>query len=327
MQELVKVIGEKLVRENVTIDEVIEQVENTWRWYGEGKVVMPSKITLDMSELGVHGWFNSMPSYIQATDLAGLKFVGGFIDNKAKGLPFIRAKVLLADPRTGAMRALMAGDWISQFRTGAQPAIACKYLAAGTDIITIIGAGEQAYSSLECMRRVLDIKEVRVCDLSPDARKHFISRFPDVPFAMKEYESNEEACRGSNVIITLTTADAPLVHDEWVGEGALVLTMGSYTETDEDIIKNADRIICDHIGQSLHRGNFCVPAHKGLIDESSIAATLPEIIAGAKEGRTDPKQRILCELVGMGAPDAAVAALVLQRIEEKGIPVPEIDLG
>ena len=327
MQELVKVIGETIVQENVTIEEVIEQVENTWKWYGEGKVIMPSKITLDMSSLGVHGWFNSMPSYIQETDLAGIKFVGGFIDNKAVGLPFIRAKLLLADPRTGALKALIAGDWISQFRTGAQPAIACKYLAAKTDVVTIIGTGEQAYSSLECMRRLLSLKEVRLCDLNPDARKRFIARFPDAAFSMVEYESNEEACRGSDVIITITTADAPLVRDEWIGEGALVLTMGSYTETDEEIIKNADRIICDHIGQSLHRGNFCVPAHKGLIDESSIAATLPEIIAGTKQGRTDPKQRILCELVGMGAPDAAVGALVLKRIEEKGTKVPEIDLG
>ena len=177
------------------------------------------------------------------------------------------------------------------------------------------------------MRRLLPLKEVRLCDLNPDARKRFIARFPDAVFSMVEYESNEEACRGSDVIITITTADAPLVRDEWIGEGALVLTMGSYTETDEEIIKNADRIICDHIGQSLHRGNFCVPAHKGLIDESSIAATLPEIIAGTKQGRTDPKQRILCELVGMGAPDAAVGALVLKRIEEKGTKVPEIDLG
>ena len=176
MKEMVKIISDSLVQENITIEEVITQVENTWRWYGEGKVIMPSKITLDMSSLDVRGWFNSMPSYIQDTDLAGLKFVGGFVDNKALGLPFIRAKLLLFDPRTGSMRALMGGDWISQFRTGAQPAIACKCLASSTDVVTIIGAGAQAYAALECMRRVLEMKEVRVCDIFPEARKNFIAR-------------------------------------------------------------------------------------------------------------------------------------------------------
>ncbi|MBE5995993.1 MAG: ornithine cyclodeaminase family protein [Lachnospiraceae bacterium] len=327
MKEPVKIISDSLVKENITIEEVIEQVENTWRWYGEGKVIMPSKITLDMNELGVHGWFNSMPSYIQDTDLAGLKFVGGFIDNRKIGLPFIRAKVFLCDPRTGSMKALMGGDWISQFRTGAQPAIACKYLAAKTDIVTIIGAGAQAYAALECMRRTLPLKEVRICDIFPEARKNFIAKFPGVPFELKDCDSIEDACPGSDVIITLTTADAPLVRDAWVGEGALLLTMGSYTETDEEIVLHCDRLLTDHIGQTLHRGNLYEPAKKGLVNEDSFSATLPEVIAGKKAGRTDPKERILCQLVGMGAPDAAVAALVLQHIEENGVEVPEVDLA
>ena len=327
MQEKVKIISEKLVKEAVTIDEVIEQVENTWRWYGEGKVIMPSKITLDMESLGVHGWFNSMPSYVQATDLAGIKFVGGFIDNPKSGLPFIRAKVFLADPHCGALRALVGGDWISRFRTGAQPAIAARLLAASVDTVTIIGAGEQALAVLECMRRGLPLRRVNVCDIRPEARERYISRFPDRNFEMISCDDTENACRESDVIITITTADAPLVRYEWLKEGALVMTMGSYTETDEETVARADRLICDHIGQSLHRGNFHDPAAKGLIDEDSFAATLPEILTGAKAGRTDPKEKILCEIVGMGAPDAAVAALVLSRLTEKGIDVPEVDLG
>ena len=327
MKEPVKIISEKLVKENISIEETIEAVENTWRWYGEGKVIMPSKITLDMASLDVHGWFNSMPSYITETDLAGIKFVGGFIDNKAIGLPFIRAKVMLFDPRTGAMRALMAGDWISQFRTGAQPAIAIRLLAAKTDVVTIIGAGEQAFSSLECIRRTLPLREVRISDISEAARERFIARFPDADFTMVSCESIEEACKGSDVIMTITTADAPLVKDVWVKEGALVITMGSYTETDEDIVRNADRLITDHIGQTLHRGNLYEPAKKGLVTADSFSATLPDILAGKAQGRTDPKERILCQIVGMGAPDAAVAAKVLERIEAEGVAVPEIDLS
>ena len=57
--------------------DVIECVEKTWRWYGENKVIMPNKITTDMSEVGVPGWFNSLPAYIQPMDVAGLTVVGG----------------------------------------------------------------------------------------------------------------------------------------------------------------------------------------------------------------------------------------------------------
>jgi ornithine cyclodeaminase/alanine dehydrogenase-like protein (mu-crystallin family) len=54
--------------------------------------------------------------------MAGLKLVGGHADNLPQRLPFIRANLLLTDPRTGFLRALAAGDWISDLRTGAQPA-------------------------------------------------------------------------------------------------------------------------------------------------------------------------------------------------------------
>ena len=327
MREPVQIVSERLVQSLLSEDDVIAQVENTWRWYGEGSVIMPSKITLDLSALGVNGWFNSMPSYIAQTGLAGIKFVGGFSENPKRDMPFIRAKIMLCDPENGMLKALVAGDWISEIRTGAQPAIACKYLAASTQIVTIIGAGQMARASLRCMQRLLQIEQVRICDISAKARASFVEAFADAPFEVVPMEYTREACLGSDVIITVTTADAPLVKAGWVKKGALVLTMGSYTETDEALVTSADLLITDHIGQSLHRGNFKVPAEKGLISEASFAATLPDIVAGKKCGRETPDQTILCELVGMGAPDAACAALLLQRIKETGADVLVVDLG
>ena len=72
------------------MEDAIDCVEKTWKWYGEGRVIMPNKITTDMSELGVAGWFNSMPAYIGPMDVAGIKVVGGYDGNKALGLPYVR---------------------------------------------------------------------------------------------------------------------------------------------------------------------------------------------------------------------------------------------
>ena len=326
MSEKVMFIGESTVPKYLTVEEVIRRVEDTWRWYGEGTVVMPSKVTLDMSVLGVKGWVNSMPSYVQATDCAGIKWVGGYEDNPQHGMPYIRAKIFLADPRNGDLRAVVAGDWISDMRTGSQPAIACKYLAASTDIVTLIGTGRQAYASLLCMSKILDIQEVRLCDLRPAARERFISLFPNAPFKMIEFDSNEEACRGSNVIITVTNADTPLVQEPWVGRGALVLTMGSFTETADEVVLKADKIIADHIGQTLHRGNIASLAHRGLVNEGSFAAELTYIVAGKQVGRERPDERIVCQLVGMDAPDAAIAALLIANMRNAGVEIPTFEL-
>ncbi len=124
MEEKTLIITDGMVRKHLTTDDVIGRVEDTWRWYGEGRIIMPVKVTTDMQPAGVAGWFNSMPSYIGPSDMAGLKLVGGYADNPRHGLPYIRANLMLIDPRNGALRALMVGDWISDMRTGSQPAVA-----------------------------------------------------------------------------------------------------------------------------------------------------------------------------------------------------------
>ena len=220
MEERALIIGESTVKRYLSPEDVIDCVEKTWRWYGEGKVVMPDKITTDMSVLGIPGWFNSMPAYIGPMDVAGIKVVGGYDGNKALGLPYIKANLLVTDSRTGILRALVSGDYINDLRTGAQPAIMARLLAASTDVVTIIGTGLQGYTSLLCMSKVLNMKEVRLSDISEAAMDRFIARFPaDVPFRLVKCRSNEEACRGADVIITVTNANANLVEEPWVKEG------------------------------------------------------------------------------------------------------------
>ena len=320
------VITNQMVQKNASIEDVIRCVENTWKWFGEKQVIMPAKITTDMSSLGVNGWFNSMPAYIHPLGSAGIKVVGGYSDNPKNGLPFIRANVLLTDPANGDLRALVSGDWISDARTGAQPAVAMKYLAAKTDVLTMIGAGRQAYYAVECIRRVHKLKEVRVCDIRPEAREKFASYFPDADFAITPYESIEAACKDSDVIITLTTADAILVEEPWCKPGCLVMPMGSFHEVDDNIARKFDKLFLDNIAQGMHRGQFLNMAHTGEITEADFHAELPDVVAGLKTGRENPEERIICQLVGMGCPDIAVATMVYNRIKENGEAVTTVDM-
>jgi ornithine cyclodeaminase/alanine dehydrogenase-like protein (mu-crystallin family) len=318
MEQKARIIGEETVRKYLNIDDVIDICEKTWRWYGEGKVVMPNKITTDMTSQGVAGWFNSMPAYIAPMDTAGLKLVGGYDNNKALGLPYIKANVILTDPRTGCLKAVVSGDFINDARTGAQPAIMTKLLASSTDVVCFIGTGLMAYYSLLCMSKTVDIKEVRLCDISDEAKDRFIARFPNAPFKFVKCASNEEGCRGADVIITVTNANADLVEEPWVKEGGLVMTMGSFRETSFDVVRKADKIAVDQVGQSLHRGNVKELAEMGEIDENSFDIIIPDVLAGKSQARTNPKDRIYAQIIGTGMLDVACAGLLLQKICEDG---------
>lgn len=304
------------VQRYVTVEDVINIVEKTWTWFGKNQIIMPPKITTDMSSAGVDGWFNSMPNYIKPLDIAGIKVVGGYNGNKKKGMPYIKANVMLTDPHTGLLKALVAGDWISDMRTGAQPAIMCKRLAYKTDTVTIIGAGLQGYTSLLCMTKLLNIKKVYVCDLSEQARINFISKFSDTNIEFVSCTDNQAACEDSDVIITVTTADADLVKASWVKEGSLVITMGSFKEVEFDVVRKADVIAVDHVAQALHRGNLKPLAELGEIDENSFDIEMGLLLAGKQSYIPDPKKRVYAQIVGMGCPDVAIAETVRLRAEK-----------
>ena len=67
-----------------------------------------------MTPAGVPGWFNSMPSYIAPLQVAGIKLVGGYAENPKHGKPYIKANLMLTDPESGDLRAVMCGGWISR---------------------------------------------------------------------------------------------------------------------------------------------------------------------------------------------------------------------
>ena len=60
-----------------------------------------------------HGSFaHAMPAALRdpaGADLLGIKWVAGFPDNRATGLPAIHAVVILSDPTTGQPRAILDG--------------------------------------------------------------------------------------------------------------------------------------------------------------------------------------------------------------------------
>jgi len=318
MEQKALIISEDTVKKYLTPEDVIDIVEKTWRWYGEGKVIMPNKITTDMSELNVPGWFNSMPAYIGPMDVAGIKVVGGYDGNRALGLPYIKANLLVTDSRTGILKALVSGDYINDMRTGAQPAIMTKLLAASTDVVTLIGTGLMAYCSLLCMSKVLTMKEVRLCDISEAAMDNFIARFPDAPWKFVKCKSNEEGCCGADVVITITNANADLVEEPWLKKGSLCMTMGSFRETSFDVVRKADKVAVDQVGQSLHRGNVKELAEMGEITADSFDIIVPDVLAGKAVARTNPDDRIYAQIIGTGMLDVACAGLVLEKMAAAG---------
>jgi len=304
--------------------DVVEIVDKTFIGFGKGKVINPTKINIDFGSILRWPYYNSnmnaMPSYVGWLDSAGIKWVGGFANNVNVGLPYICGMILLINPKTGQFKAVMEGAEITNMRTGAQAAVTLKYLHNKKSIkIGLYGAGIQGYHQATAISELFDIEELKVYDIKREASEKFAEDMKDtVAGDIIIADSPQEAADG-DAVICVTQAKDKFVKNAWVKPGTVLFPMGSYQECDDDFILTADKIIVDHIGQCLHRGALKELYEKGKISEKDIYATIGEIAAGKKKGRTSDKERVLCIPIGTGAMDVAVATIVYQRALKKGL--------
>lgn len=317
-------LGKWDIEELINEKDVVEIVDRTFKDFGEGKVVNPAKIGLDLGETAewppYRSFLNAMPAYVGWLDTAGLKWAGGFLENIELGLPYISSLILLINPRNGQFKAVMDGALITNMRTGAQSAVALKYLHDKKSIrIGMYGGGMQARYLTLAIAEMFNIDELRVYDIRKEASERFAEEMKDkVAGGIKIVDSPQEAAEG-DAVISVTQSKDKFVKDSWINPGTIFFAMGSYQECSDDFILAVDRIIVDHIEQCLHRGVLKELSEKGKITEKDIDATIGEIAAGKKKGRTSASERILCVPIGTGALDVAVATVAYQRALEKGL--------
>jgi ornithine cyclodeaminase/alanine dehydrogenase-like protein (mu-crystallin family) len=81
-----------------------------------GEVEMPPKP-------GIHprpdAFLHAMPAYLRSDDVAALKWVSGYPENPARGLPYISGLIVVNDAGTGVPEAIMDAAEITAARTAA----------------------------------------------------------------------------------------------------------------------------------------------------------------------------------------------------------------
>ncbi|MCZ0716882.1 ornithine cyclodeaminase family protein [Aerococcus kribbianus] len=318
-------INESTIRELMTMEDYIHIADHVYRGMDDGTVINPTKLTLDLGETGNYpnysGFANAMPAYIGWQDSAGLKWVTGFNGKrKEAGLPFINGLITLLDPQMGSFLAVMDGTDITNVRTGAQTATALTYLLDQESVtLGIYGAGMQAYMNTQAINERFDIDEILIWNRTKSKAEDFKENVePKIKGKVTVVDEPKEVAK-AQVLITVTSANEPLVHSEWVQPGTIIFPLGSFQEISDNVALAADKLIVDHPGQALHRGALKHLNKAGKITEDDVFATLGELANGKKEVGDLSNDIVLCIPIGIGAIDVAVASEIYDRAREQGL--------
>jgi len=127
--------------------------------------------------------------------------------------------------------------------------------------------------------------------------------------------------RGSDIIVTTTPAEKPILLAGWLEPGQHLTAMGSdaghKNEIDPAVFSRAT-YVADRIAQTRILGELHHAIEAGTANGDQPFAELGAVIAGKAQGRASADEITFADLTGTGVQDTAIANLALARAKEAG---------
>ena len=365
-----RLLTEADVKSVLTMDDLIETMGSALKAFSAGQVAQPVRTVIPIH--GEHAFFGLMPAFVRPADpnfgeagsafvrpadgansgALGAKLVTVFGSNAARGLPSHLASIILLDPETGALQALLDGRYITEARTAAVSAVSSRLLARPTaKSLAIIGSGVQARSHLEALSRVHTLRQVTVWSPNKLRRDAFVEEAKTAtasestrsqlgassePAQSRLGASSEqarsptitavdyvgEAVVGADVIVLVTSSPTPVIEDGWVKPGAHVISVGAcrptQREMDPALVARARLFVDSRTAALVESGDVVLGIQEGRFAADHIVGEIGELAAGAIGRRSDTEVTIFKSL-GLAVEDVTAAQLAYRRAVERGI--------
>jgi ornithine cyclodeaminase/alanine dehydrogenase len=300
----------------LSIEKIIDLVEQAFQEKGNGNVEMPPKP-------GIHtqpdAFIHAMPAFIPAMKSAGIKWVSGYPENQAKGLPYISGLLILNDVDTGLPYAIMDCVWITAYRTAAATAIAAKYLADPSSTTAgILACGVQGRTNLEALNTLFSLKKVWAYDIVPDVLSKYVDEMSGkLDIEIIPVEKPLDAVRESDLVVTsgpILKHPEPTIQPGWLKAGGFASAVDFDSYWSADALGEMDKISTDDHAQFKYYRSVGY-----FQDTPDPYADLGEIVIGSVPRREHVDERIIAINLGLAIDDMAVAPEIYRKAIELGI--------
>ncbi len=297
----------------LTMPMALELVEASFRRLADGTAVLHPRRRLPMAGKG-------LLNYMAASDSAGGYMGLKIYTVSPSGVRFV---VLLFNARSGEMCALVEADYLGQMRTGAASGLATRVMAReNASRVGVIGTGLQARTQLAAVALARKLEWIRVFGRDVRRREEFAKEMTArlaVPVAA--VGSAEQAVRGSDIVIAVTTATRPVVEGRWLEPGMHLNAIGSNfaekQELDAEAVGRCDVVAADSIEQSKMEAGDLIQAFGTDLSRWASVRELADIVADKVPGRTNQNQITLFKSNGLAIEDVVVAGRVYEIARER----------
>jgi ornithine cyclodeaminase/alanine dehydrogenase-like protein (mu-crystallin family) len=233
-------------------------------------------------------------------------------------------RVLVYDLDAG-LKGIVEAFAMTELRTGAVSAVATKYLARpDASMLGIIGTGREARAQLTALSSVRQLRKVKAFSRNLENRAIFAKEMSErLELNVEPVDSAQECVRQSDIVLTITSTNEPIVSGSWLEDGTFVCGVGATgkyrRELDEEVLSRAHTVVVESrpVAES-ECGELIYAIDRGKLRWSQVYE-LKDIVSGRIAARTDPSDITLFDSIGTGAQDVAVAAVALNKAREQGI--------
>ena len=313
------VLSKEQIEEMVDPDQMMDQIEEAYRIYGSGEFYMPPRPTVEHENKQLM----YMPCYTK--DIIGTKILSIFPENSKLGLPSIDGIVLLNDYTTGAPLAVMDGQSVTAWRTGAVGGVGIRHLSRkDCRTVGIIGAGMQGFHQAGYACSARDIHTVYVFNHSDRDLTDYLERLKKAidkeDVKVVQCKAVEELVRNSDIICTTTPSTTPVLPDDKeLLRGKCIIAIGSYMpemrEIPDAVLDLVDNVYIELPYACEESGDLSQPLASGKLTKDRIKLMHEYLISGEKEIKEG--QTTYFKSVGMGLFDVCIAQKLYEVAKEK----------
>ncbi|MFC0271495.1 cyclodeaminase [Metabacillus herbersteinensis] len=304
--------------------EAITIIEEGFSKLANNEVEMPPIMRVDVHDQ--NGEVDVKTAYVKGKDMFAIKVSSGFFNNYKLGLPSGNGLMMLISTQTGIPQALLLDNgYLTEVRTAAAGAIAANYLSReNISTVGVIGAGSQARFQVRALKLVRDFKKILVYARSTDRSKKYAEDMAaEIGIEVHVVDSAEQVVRNSDLVITTTPANEPIIKAEWLHPGLHITAMGSDAEhkqeLEAEVLARADKLVCDTKAQCARLGELHHALESGVVTNESLIIELGQLTSKELNGRENEEQITVCDLTGTGVQDTSIALFAYNEMVKRDL--------
>lgn len=249
-----------------------------------------------------------------------VKVVSIVAGNAALGLPTVQGTVLLYTPDTGALRAVIDAQLITEYKTAGDSVLGAQLLARpDSRHLVIVGAGVMA----ACLARAYSaifptLERISVWARRPEQARALVAQLELPKIALAATADLQVALADADIVSAATLAREPVLSGDWIRPGTHVDLVGAYLpdmrEADDQLMAAAS-VFVDSRDTTRHIGEIIQPIISQAVRPDYVRGDLYDLLAAAGSLRASAEETTVFKNGGGAHLDLMIAAYVAEVAE------------